>query len=106
MAIFNKSGSFLTGILLSGATGKGFEHFNKLLLSATFCHFLPVVATFLINVAIVSFLNRVTYWSSQNEYVPCDCRVRSSRSSGRQLTMTVDLVKFNNGSYVKERPGV
>jgi hypothetical protein len=46
VAVFHKSGSFWGVFMLYGAVGAGFGVFCELLLSATFCHFLPHVATF------------------------------------------------------------
>ena len=46
MAVFHKSGSFFGMFLVYGAVGVGFGVFCGLLLSATFCHLLPHVATF------------------------------------------------------------
>ena len=48
VAVFDESGSFLSLVLLKHLLGKGFVDFNKLLLSATFCHLLPHAATFFV----------------------------------------------------------
>jgi hypothetical protein len=46
VAVFRKSGSFFGVFWVYGAVGVGFGVFCELLLSATFCHLLPHVATF------------------------------------------------------------
>ena len=58
VAVFNKSGSFERRYQLCRFVVKGFWVFNELPLSATFCHFLPLVATFLMKSGSVVGLPR------------------------------------------------